>query len=69
MTKNVDPDKYSYSGYGISFDVRGAFSLPHGSISKNVVIFGADMGLSVHTDNKKRFLISWKRYNERVKRY
>ena len=28
MTKNTDLDKYSYSGYGISFDIRGSFSLP-----------------------------------------
>ena len=25
-TKNVDPDKYKYSGYGITFDARGSFS-------------------------------------------
>ena len=43
LTKNVDPDKYSYSGYGIGFDTYGYHSLPDGSISKNVIIFGVDM--------------------------
>ena len=32
LTKNPDLDKYSFSGYGISFDVRGTFSLPIGLI-------------------------------------
>ena len=27
LIKKVDPDKYSYSGYGISIDVSGTFSL------------------------------------------
>ena len=27
LTENADPDKYSYSKYDISFDVRGTFSL------------------------------------------
>ena len=31
MIKNADPDKYSYSGYGIEFDARGTFSLSDGS--------------------------------------
>ena len=25
LTKNADPDKYSYSGYGIGFDLRALF--------------------------------------------
>ena len=28
LTKNADPDKYSYSGYGIGFDSRSLFSYP-----------------------------------------
>ena len=28
LTKNADPDKYSYSRYGIGFDSRSYFSLP-----------------------------------------
>ena len=27
LTKNADPDKYSYSGYGIGLDFRSRFSL------------------------------------------
>ena len=58
LTKNADPDKYSYSGYGIGFDTCGYHSLLDGSVSKNVIIFGADMSSSVHIDNKgKDFLI------------
>ena len=50
LTKYTDPDKYKYSGYGIGFDTRSEFSLPDGNVGKNVIIFGADMGSSVHID-------------------
>ena len=40
LTKNADLDKYKYSGYGIGFDLRSEFSLPDGSMRKNVIIFG-----------------------------
>ena len=53
LTKNADPDKYKYSGYGIGFDSRSEFSLPDGNYGKYVVIFGADMSSSVHVDNKE----------------
>ena len=43
LTKNADPDKYSYSGCGILFDIRGSFSLKIGVFSRNVIIFGTDM--------------------------
>ena len=29
LTKNDDPDKYGYSGYGIGFDARMLYSLPN----------------------------------------
>ena len=51
FTKYLDPDKYSYSGYGVSFDVPLTFSLPNGGFVKNLVIFGADKSLSVDADN------------------
>ena len=51
--KNADPDKYKYSGYGIGFDLRSEFSLPDGSMGKNVIIFGVDMSSSVRIDDKK----------------
>ena len=57
LTKNANPDKYKYSGYGIGFDFRSEFLLPDRSYRKNV-IFGADMSSSIHIDNKEKdFLI------------
>ena len=47
LTKNVDIDKYRYSGYGIRFDRRGRFSFPGGGFGQNVVIFEADMNSSI----------------------
>ena len=34
LSKNTDPDKYVYTGYGIGFDSRSVFSLPNGNIGK-----------------------------------
>ena len=48
LTANPDPGRYSYSGYCVSFDVRGTFSLRNNGYGKIVVIFGADMSSSVH---------------------
>ena len=53
LTKNVDPDKYGYSGYSIVFDACSQFSLARDEWGKNIVIFGVDNSLSVHTDNRK----------------
>ena len=39
LTKNPDPDQYSYSGYGIRFNVGGTFSISNGSgFRKNVIM-------------------------------
>ena len=58
LTKNADPDKYKYSGYGIGLDSRSEFSLSDGSIGKNVIIIGVDMSSSVHINNKEKdFLV------------
>ena len=54
LTKNVNIDKYGYSGYGIGFDRRSSFSFPGGGFGQNVLIFGADMSSSAHIDNKKK---------------
>ena len=51
IIENAVPDKYSYSGYGTSFDVLGAFSLQNCWFGKNVVISGTDMSSSVHVTN------------------
>ena len=39
---------YKYSG----FDAHWTFSFPSGGFGQNVIIFGADMSFSVHSDNK-----------------
>ena len=43
LTKNTDIEKYGYSGYGIGFDRRSAFSIPGGGFGQNVLMFGVDM--------------------------
>ena len=57
MTKNVDTDKYGYSGYGIEFDRRSSFLFPRGGFDQNVLIFGVDMSFSAHIDNKKKDML------------
>ena len=52
ITKNVDTSKYSYSGYGISFDSGGSFSFGNNLNAKNVIIFGSDMLFSSHKTNQ-----------------
>ena len=49
LNKNADIDQ---SGYGIRFDRKGDFSVTH-EVGTNVIIFGVDMSLSPHIDNKK----------------
>ena len=53
LTKNVNIDKYGYSGYGIWFDRRSSFSFPGSGFGQNVIMFGVDMSSSAHIDNKK----------------
>ena len=68
LTKNADPVKYKYSGYGIGFDSRSQFSFTDGTMGKNVFIFGVDMSLSVHANNKNRnILILGKGQSKRIK--
>ena len=57
LGKNADPDKYLYSGYGIGFDSRSKFSLPDGSIGKNVIIFVVGVRSSLHIDNKEKDIL------------
>ena len=57
LTKNADPNKYSYIGYGIGFGTRGQYSLPDGSVGQNVVIFGIDMSSPVHIDHKGKSIL------------
>ena len=36
LTKNVDPDKYCYSGYGIGFDSQSLFLISNFDFGKDV---------------------------------
>ena len=55
--KNVDIDKYKYSGYGIRFDRPGFFSHHSGGTGRNVIIFGVDMSSSTKIDNRKKYIL------------
>ena len=57
--KNIYDPSYKYKGYGICFDESEGFShvrkegnFNHTTLAKNVIIFGADIGFSKHTNNK-----------------
>ena len=69
LTKNVDIDKYGYSGYGIGFDRRSSFTFPGGGFGQNVLMFGAEMSSSAYIANKKRHISSCKRTNTRIRKY
>ena len=56
LTKNVDIDRYKYSGYGIGFDRHGEFSFGNG-LGKNCIIFGPDLSSSSHSNNKKKIFL------------
>ena len=65
MFGNADPNKHSYSGYGIGFDSRSLFSIPNFDWGKNVIIFGVHMSSSTHANNKnKDILILGKRQKQ-----
>ena len=57
LTKNIDPDKYSHSRYGIGFDSRSLLAVPNFDWGKNIVIFGVDNSSLVHIDNKKIYIL------------
>ena len=57
LTKNVYPDKCTYSGYRIGFNYRSEFLFLDGSMGKKVIIFGAAMSSSVYIDNKNKDLL------------
>ena len=54
LTENINIDKYGYSGYGIGFDRKGSFSFSGGGYGQNLLIFGVDLSISFHIDNKKK---------------
>ena len=57
LTKNADPYKHSYNDYGIGFNTHGKYFSPDGRVGKNVIIFGVNMSLSVHIDNKRKYIL------------
>ena len=57
LTKNVNIDRYGYSGYGIGFDRKGIFSFSDGGYGQNVLILEVDMSFSTHIGNKKNDIL------------
>ena len=57
LTNNADPDKYSFSGYGIGFYSNSLFLIPNFNRSKNLNIFVIESSLSTHTNNSKKFIL------------
>ena len=56
-TTNCDNDKWQYSGYGTGFDSKGEFTHPLGSYGRNVIIFGADLSNSKHSNNNTKNIL------------
>ena len=56
LTDNGDLDKYRCSSYSIGFDFLSEFLFTDASFRKNV-IFGANMSLSLHIDNKRKDIL------------
>ena len=51
LTKNIDIDRYKYSGYVIGFDRKETLSVGNG-FGRNCIIFRVDISSSVHVNNK-----------------
>ena len=52
IVKNINKEKWVYSGYGIAFDGAGLWNCGN-NFARNVVIFGVDSSSSSHADNRK----------------
>ena len=57
LTKNVNIDRYGYSGYGIWLDRKGSFSFSGGGYRQKVLSFGVGMTFSAHVDNEKKDIL------------
>ena len=57
LAKDPNSDKYPYWGYENAFDSRSEFSLPDGSMGKNVIIFWVKRNSHVHIDNKGKYIV------------
>ena len=70
LTKNCNPDKYSYSRYYIECDYGPLFTVQKFDWSKNVVIFGIETNLALHIDNKKkRYFNPWLMFITKIRWY
>ena len=56
LTKDANPNKYSYSRYGFEFDSRSLISRPN-DWGKKVIIFGVDMSSTEHANNKNKDIL------------
>ena len=54
LTRNGNPNKNSYLGYGIGFDSRSLISILNFDCGENAIIFGVDMSSFVHANNKNK---------------
>ena len=57
LTKNADPNKCKYSGYGIGFDSRSLYLLTDNTTRRIIIIFGAEVNSSVDIDNKGKDIV------------
>ena len=57
IIKNANPNKYSYSGYGIGFDHLSFFPIPNFDLGENAIIFGIDMSSSAHVNKKNKDIL------------
>ena len=53
----TDPQKRQCSGYGLAFDRTGQFTHNDGSLSRNIIIFAADLSTSRHSTNKTQNIL------------
>ena len=58
LNKNLEPDKDSFSGYGIWFDSCSPFSYPGFDWGISEIIFGIDFSSALYTDNKKKYILA-----------
>ena len=52
LTENGDPEKYWFVGYDTGFGRSSDFPI-NGERGWNIIIFGFDKSVSVHSDNRK----------------
>ena len=56
LTKHVDVNLYKNSRYAITFDRKGSCSIGD-EVGRDAIIFGVDMSLPSHIDNKLKDIL------------